>query len=232
MLYVGAVTGIIAGTFAASWRGLSSGRVYAALLLLLLPAMIGTRLLFVASHWEYYRRRPEAILRRSEGGGALYGGLLTAVVLSVPLVAVLGIPIGGFWDVAIITILIGKVFTKIGCLLNGCCAGRPTDGAFALYLPNVQGVWCRRRPTQLVEAALAVVLLLGTLAVWNRLPFDGAGFLAVVAAYGIARWGLEPARETIDGVGRFSVHRMISLALAALCLAGIVLLSLHAGVPR
>jgi len=39
MLYVGAVTGIIAGTLAASWRGLSSGRVYAAMLLLLLPAM-------------------------------------------------------------------------------------------------------------------------------------------------------------------------------------------------
>jgi phosphatidylglycerol---prolipoprotein diacylglyceryl transferase len=232
MLYVGAVLGIVAGTFAASLRGLNPGRVYAAMLLLLLPAMVGARLLFVASHWDHYRGRLGAIWRRSDGGAALYGGLLTALVLSLPLVAALGIPVGGFWDTATVTILIGMTFTKIGCLLNGCCAGRPAQDAFALYLPNVHGVWCRRRPIQLVEAALAVVLLLGALAVWDRVPFDGAVFLAVLMAYGIARWGLESARESIDTVGAFSVHRMISVALVAFSLASFLLISLHGGAAR
>jgi phosphatidylglycerol:prolipoprotein diacylglycerol transferase len=232
MLYLGAVFGIVAGTFAASLHGLNPARVYAAMLLLLLPALIGARLLFVVSNWGYYRGRLGAIWRRSEGGAALYGGLLISLVLSVPLLRALGVPVGGFWDAAIITILIGMAFTKIGCLLNGCCAGRPAQGVFALYLPNVQGVWCRRRPTQVVEAGLAVVLLLGALALWDRLPFHGAVFLATVAAYGVARWGLESARETIDSVGRFSVHRMISLALVALSLASFLLMWLHGGALR
>jgi prolipoprotein diacylglyceryltransferase len=220
MLYLGAVVGIVVGTLAASARGLDSGRVHAVMLLLLLPAMVGARLLFVASHWSHYRGRLGAICQRSDGGAALYGGLLTSLVFSVPLVVVFGIPFGGFWDAAAIAMLIGMTFTKIGCLLNGCCAGRPSDGALALYLPNVRGIWCRRQPTQLVEAALAVLLLLGALAVWESAPFDGAVFLAVIAAYGIARWLLEAARENVASVGSLSVHRMISLALVVFCVAG------------
>lgn len=229
MLYVGAVLGIAGGTVAASLRGLSAARVYAVLLLLLLPAMLGARLLFVATFWYRFRSRPGAIFRRSEGGAALYGGLLAALVISPALTVAFGVPTAAFWDAAIITILIGMIFTKIGCLLNGCCAGRPAEGAFALYLPNVRGVWRRRWPTQLVESGVAVALLLGALAVWNRSPFDGAVFLGVVAAYGLMRWGLEPARESIDTVGSLSVHRTISLALTAVCLAGFVAVWLCAG---
>jgi len=227
MLYVGAVVGIVGGTLMASRRGLSPGRVYAVMLLLLLPALIGARLLFVAAYWDHYRSRRSAILCRSEGGAALYGGLLTALVLSLPLTAAFGIPIAAFWDAAIVTIVIGMIFTKLGCLLNGCCAGRPAAGVFAMYLPNVRGVWCRRRPTQLVEAGLAIALLLGALAMWDRSPFDGAVLLAVVTTYGLARWSLEPLREAIDTVGSWSLHRTISLALVALGLAGVLAVWLH-----
>jgi phosphatidylglycerol---prolipoprotein diacylglyceryl transferase len=224
MLYVGAVVGIIVGALAAGHHGLSSGRVWAAMLLLMLPSMIGARLMFVVAHWRDFVRRPGAILRGSEGGAGLYGGLVIAALLSLPVLRMLELPVGGFWDAAIVTMLIGMAFTKIGCLLNGCCAGRPAEGHFTLCLPNVHGVWRRRRPAQLVEAALAGVLVLAAFAVWERAPFDGAVFLAMVAAYALARFGLEPARESIDSMGTLSVHRTISLALVAGCLLGLLLL--------
>jgi prolipoprotein diacylglyceryltransferase len=231
LLYVGAVCGIVAGTYAASLRGLDAARAYALLLLLLLPAMLGARLLFVAAHWPHYRHRREAILRRSEGGAALYGGLLVALALSVPLATSLGLGLRAFWDAAIVAILVGMVFTKLGCLLNGCCAGQPSDGVLALYLPNVHGVWRRRQPTQLAESALGAVLLLGAVVVWERMPAGGVA-LAVIAAYGVARWGLEPAREAMDRVGAVSVHRLISLVLVALCLAAFVALWVSTGGSR
>ena len=220
MLYCGTLLGIIAGTCGAWRQGLNPGRVYLAMLLLFPFGLVGARLLFVISHWHTYRDAPRRIWRQSEGGSSLYGGLILFFLLSLPLLTFLRVPIGPFWDAASITLLVGMIFTKMGCLLNGCCAGRPTSGPLALYLPNLQGVWRRRVPTQLLEAGWAALIYLGLVGLWNRLPFEGALFLYTVATYSLGRWWLESTREDIETVGRLSLHRTIAVVLAAFCLAG------------
>jgi phosphatidylglycerol---prolipoprotein diacylglyceryl transferase len=227
MLYIGVVFGVIGGTYGATVHRLDSGRVYTAMLLLVLPALAGARLLFVASHWNLYRRDLSRIWRRSEGGAALYGGLIAALAVSIPLLRALRLSLWAFWDAASVTMLVGMIFTKVGCLLNGCCAGRPTGGRIALYLPNGRGVWCNRLPAQLMEASLAGLLLFGAVMAWDRLPFDGALFLSASAAYGVGRWGLETTRETVDRVGRLNLNRVISASLAGLSVAGFLLLGFH-----
>lgn len=224
MLYLGLVFGVVGGTYAAALHGLDSARIYAAMLVLILPALVGARLLFVASYWDLYHREPSRIWRRSEGGAALYGGLIVSFLLSLPLLRALGVPVGAFWDAAAVTMLIGMIVTKIGCLLNGCCAGRPSEGRLSLYLPNEHGVWCRRVPAQLLEAGLAVCLLIASLEVWSQMPFDGGVFLAVVTGYGVGRWWLESTRETIDPLGSFSLHRLISGVLVMLSTASFALI--------
>lgn len=216
MLYLGVVFGVIAGTDWATLHGLDSNRVFAAMLLLVLPALLGARLLFVVCHWELYRREPSRIWQRSDGGAALYGGLLVSFFASLPLLGLLGIPLAKFWDAAAITLMVGMILTRVGCLLNGCCAGRPTERWFALYLPDVHGVWRRRLPTQLLEAGFAALLLFGSVEVWNRLPFDGALFLSALAAYGAGRLWLESTREKIHRIGRVSIHRAISAIVVGL----------------
>jgi phosphatidylglycerol:prolipoprotein diacylglycerol transferase len=109
--------------------------------------------------------------------------------------AVLDLPFGGFWDAATFTSLVGMVFARVGCFLNGCCAGRPTDGRPALYLPDHNGRWARRHPVQLLELATAAVLLAGALAVSLIDPFPGAIFAFALAGYGCARSVLNPLRE-------------------------------------
>jgi phosphatidylglycerol:prolipoprotein diacylglycerol transferase len=228
MLYMGIVLGVIAGTYAAGLRGLDQARVYTAMLLLVAPALVGSRLLFVASHWKTYRDNRSLIWRRTEGGAALYGGLITAALVSLPLLWILRTSIGAFWDAAAITLLVGMIFTKMGCLLNGCCAGRPTTHRLACHLPNVRGIWCRRVPSQLLEAGLAALLLMGVGLTWSRHRFDGELFLYIVAAYALGRWGLEFSREDVDRVGGLSLHRTISVLLAAISLGCVVVLTRHA----
>jgi prolipoprotein diacylglyceryltransferase len=224
MLYCGTLAGICAGTCAAWLHGLNPGRVYLAMLLLFPVGLVGARLLFVITNWRLYRREPRRIWRQSEGGASLYGGLVLFFLLSLPLLKILRIPPRAFWDVASITLLIGMVFTKVGCLLNGCCGGKPTSGPLALYLPNIKGVWARRVPTQLLEAGWAALILLGLLLLWNRLPFDGGLFLYTVAAYSLGRCWLEKTRDDIETVGQLSLHRAIALVLVVVCLAGFVLM--------
>jgi len=220
LLYLGTLLGICAGTYGASLRGLNPGRVYLAMLLLFPLGLVGARLLFVITHWQIYRREPKRIWRQSEGGSSLYGGLILFFLLSFPLLRILGVSIGGFWDAASITLLTGLIFTKVGCLLNGCCAGRPSSGSLALYLPNLQGVWRRRVPTQLLEGGWAALILFGLMGLWNRCPFEGGLFLYTVAAYSLGRCWLEATRDDVETIGTLSLHRTISLVLAAACLAG------------
>src|SRR5437016_2021284 len=98
MLFVGIVSGIIAGSYAAGADGIDPNRWLAAALTLVAPALIGSRLLFLALHWNSYRRRPGRIFKRSQGGAAMYGGLPLMLICSLPLLFALGIPLGAFWD--------------------------------------------------------------------------------------------------------------------------------------
>lgn len=211
-LFLGLTFGVIAGTYAGSAAGLDSTRLYIGLLLLIIPALFGSRFLYVLTHLEQYRRQPSLILSRDTGGAALYGGLILALVCSWPLLGLLDLPLGAFWDSATITLLVGMVFTKIGCLLNGCCAGRPTSGPLGINLPNASGVWCRRVPSQLLECGLAAVLLFAA-AHWTSRPFGGSLFLTSLAVYAAARLPLGATRENIDRMGRVNIYNAISVAL-------------------
>jgi phosphatidylglycerol:prolipoprotein diacylglycerol transferase len=198
LVYLGLVAGVFVSNATAHAAGLDARRVFIATLLLIPPALVGARLLFVfanwATLWPTYRRDPRRIWSRREGGAAHYGGLLTALALSVPLLALLRLPLGAFWDATAPAMLVTLILARVGCYLNGCCAGRA--GA--------------RFPAQLLEAAWAAALLgLGAI-LWGRLPFAGALFLSLTATYAAGRLVLLRARDVTP---KFTIHHGISVAL-------------------
>lgn len=212
MLYLGCVAGVLVGAAVAGSAGLDRSRVALATIVLLVPALAGARLWFVLEHWSVYRREPRRIWRRSEGGAALHGGLILSVVVSVPLLALLDIPFWGFWDAASFTMLIGLIFTRVGCLMHGCCAGRATSGRLGVWLPDINGVWQRRIPTPLLEAGWAALVLAGAGLTRAGAPFAGAVFLGVLAAYGAVRLLLEPTRAN-GGSGGSRANIVVSALL-------------------
>lgn len=227
MLYAGLVLGVLASIRVASTAGLPPMRVYAATLVLLVPALAGARVLYVLANWNTYRRQPRRIWRNREGGASLYGGLLVSLLLSIPLLRAFDLGFWPFWDVTTFTLLIGMAVTKIGCLLNGCCSGRETTGPFGMSLPDHRGIRLRRIPVQLVESGVALALLAAVALLWSRRPFDGAAFLAVVLGYGIARGPLECLRDAaaVDRVLNVRVNLLISATLAALAVVGLGVLA-------
>ncbi len=219
MLYIGLVAGVAAGNIAAHAAGIDAFRAYVTTLALIPAALIGARLLHVALHWQFYLHNLRRIWDRNDGGAAMYGGFFLALLFSVPLLAALKIPFGAFWDVTMFTILVGMIFTRIGCLLNGCCVGRPSKTWGSMYLPNHFGVWERRIPTQLLEAGFAAVLLGSAMIVWRGLPFQGALVLFVTASYASGRLVLESLRESEPGAKRFNESHALSLVMVIVSLA-------------
>lgn len=221
MLYVGLVAGIAAGNAAAHRARINAFRVWVVTCLLIFVALIGARLLYVICHWRVYRDHASLIWRRGEGGLALYGGLMLAFPLSLPLLSAMRLSWGSFWDVATFTMLVGMLFTKIGCLLNGCCAGRPCDSRIAISLPDRQGIWAKRMPSQLLEFGWALLLLLVAMTICGELPFPGALFLCTTAGYAGGRLVLQSARERPLGAGRFGIQHGISLGALMVSIAAL-----------
>lgn len=213
MLYVGLVLGVVAGNIVAHAARLNALRVYVATLILIVPALAGARLLYVAAEWPLYRHNLRRIWNRNEGGYIMYGGLPLALLASVPVLRILHLNLPAFWDVAIFTILVGMFFTRVGCLLNGCCAGRPSTTWLGLYLPNRGGIWERRIPTQIFESLWAGILLFCAVLMRRSAPFPGAVFLLVSLGYATGRLLMEFARERPQKAFGFSIAHVISLVI-------------------
>jgi prolipoprotein diacylglyceryltransferase len=222
MLYLGTLVGIVLANYVSKQSGMDSQRVWLALVLLVAPGLVGARLLFVASSWDEYRREPRRIWGRSEGGMAMLGGLPLAVLVSVPLLDSLDVPFAAFWDMAVFPIFSAATLGRVGCLLHGCCSGRPSAGRWAIRLPDHHGVWQPRVPVRILELMLTATILAGALSLWDRLPFPGALILATVAAYSFGRVALQPYRAQQDRLGRLNVHQVTAAAFGALALGGLV----------
>lgn len=218
MLYLGLVVGVVAGNVAAHIAGIDTFRVFVATLVLIVFGLIGARLSHVASHWSAYRQDLRQIWNRNQGGQDHYGGLAVILPFSVPLLAGLRLPLGAFWDVAVFTLLCTLLFGRVGCLLNGCCAGRAYKGWGSAHLPDHRGLWERRIPTQCLEAAWGTVLLISAAVLWPRMPFPGALFLSFAAVYASGRLWLISMRDR-RAESKVGIHYAYSLLLIVFSLA-------------
>ena len=223
MLYLGLIAGLVAENLGAHVMNLAALQVFEATLILLGPAILGARLFYVVTHWPQYRLTPERIFRRGEGGLSMYGGLPVMLLSSLPILKIFRLHFGAFWDAATLAILAGIGFTKIGCLLHGCCAGRCSQSKFAIFLPDARGIWKKRIPVQVLEAAWAMVLLGASWMALKRLPFRGALFLGAAAWYGAGRMVLENFREREAGLSSFAGGKIPSMVVAISATALLIL---------
>jgi phosphatidylglycerol:prolipoprotein diacylglycerol transferase len=195
LLYLGLVCGFYVMYAVAPAVGMPRAPAADAMLVMFVPAIIGARAWFVLNHWAIYRHDKRRIWRRSEGGMTLYGGLVLALALSPVVLNAFRLPFVAFWDAAAFTILAGMTFARVGCLLNGCCSGRRTDGRFGLLLPDHQGSWQRRYPVQLFEVAGSLLLLGASAALLALGTPRGTIFAFALAGYVAIRFAIDPLRE-------------------------------------
>ncbi len=187
MLYLGLLAGTYSAYAAGRAEGMSGERLIGAILALLVAAVLGARLAFVASRWPAYRLQPRRIVFPGNEGGAVAYGALASVPVSIPLLVALGLPFASFWDAGAFGFLAAIIFLRLGCFLNGCCCAR---------------LVARRIPTQLLEAGWAAVLLVGAVLAAGRMPFAGALFVATLAAYAAGRFLIDFGRDAPRKLGR------------------------------
>lgn len=148
-----------------------------------------------------------------DGGLGFYAG----AVLGLPAVAwvlrLYGKPVLRVLDGTIRYLVLAVAVTRIGCFLNGCCAGGPTDLPWGVVYPREV---VRRHPTQVYESAamFGLFFLLKWLEGRNLPP--GAVLFTAFLYYGLLRFGLEFIREDLQpALLGFSITQWIGLGLIA-----------------
>ncbi len=170
------------------------------------------------------------------GGLTFYGGLLVALPAGYRLLRREHFPVHRALDMGGLVIPVGLAFGRMGCVLGGCCFGKPLPSSLGLsfppfspasiaqaaagLLPDAHARSLPVHPTQLYEAfgslALAFALYFG---LHGRKRYDGQVFVAFLAGYAALRFVLEFARaDDRGGALGLSTSQWIGLVLMGLAL--------------
>jgi phosphatidylglycerol:prolipoprotein diacylglycerol transferase len=101
----------------------------------LIVGMIGARAFFVLHYFESFRNDLWSVFAIWRGGLEFLGGVLPATAILWFYLRRHKQPVGRYLDIMAMGLMLGLAFGRIGCFLNGCCYGKPTDLPWGVRLP-------------------------------------------------------------------------------------------------
>ena len=164
---------------------------------LLVGTLLGARTLYVVSYWhESFAGGPWwQIFNVRAGGLVYYGGLIGASAACVLYALRRGIKLWKLADVLAPSVALGYVFGRLGCLMNGCCYGRPTTMPWGIQFPYGHASYPNHvHPTQIYDSLLNLLLYMGLAWLFRRKKFDGQVFAAYLVCYALTRSFVESFR--------------------------------------
>ena len=185
-------------------------------------AIVCARIYYVAFSWADYRDNPISVFYIWEGGIAIYGGVLGAVLGMWILCKVKKLKFTAVLDLILTAFLIGQFIGRWGNFMNREAFGAATDSFLRMGLFNTKtGAWEYYHPTFLYESAWNVVgfLLLHFLA--DKRKYDGQMALGYAAWYGRGRAWIEGLRVDSLYWGPFRVSQVLA---AVTCLTAVSVL--------
>jgi phosphatidylglycerol---prolipoprotein diacylglyceryl transferase len=186
--------GFLVGLWTASRRGLRDNVAPETIIdlgpWLILGAIIGARTLYVLSYWrEEFASKPLwEVFMLKRGGLVFYGGLIGASLGYLIHARIKRRPIWKTADILAPSIALGQAFGRIGCLMTGCCYGRPTNMPWGIRFPlDHETHGARVHPTQIYESLLNLVLYAVLARLYRRKKFDGQIFALYLMGYAVLR---------------------------------------------
>ena len=211
-----------------------------------IAGIVGARLYYVIFSWDMYKDNPLHIFNLREGGLAIYGGVIGAVIAVFALARWKKLSPFLILDTVAMPILNGQMLGRWGNFFNREAFGEYTDGLFAMRLPvdavrsgditermrehmeTIGGVeYIQVSPTFLYESVWCAVLLIILILYRKHKKYEGELFLLYIFGYALGRvWieGLRTDQLLIPGIG-FPVSQ--ALAGCVVIFAGVALVVLR-----
>ena len=177
--------------------------------------IVCARLYYVAFYpGDKYWKDPSQILRIHDGGIAIYGGIIGAMVIGGLVCRWRGLKVFAALDLASLGFLIGQGVGRWGNFVNQECFGEPTSLPWGMISDNTRLMFPDSpvHPCFLYEFLLCILgfVLLHFFNLKLR-QYDGQTFILYIVWYGAARFFIEGTRTDSLMVGPLRVSQVVAL---------------------
>lgn len=214
--------GIGLGIYHAGRFGITPERIIDLSIVFMFSAMLGSRILYILLYPQQFQEA-WSWFALNRGGLVFFGGFLATVAGVILFGKYYRISLRILGDLIAPCLALGHTVGRLGCFVNGCCYGAPTDLPWACRFATASDS-LGRHPTQLYEAAFLFVAMIVTHRLLTKRASTGhppAGFIwgGYVASYGLFRFMIEFLRD--DDRGGFftplhlSVSQLVGLGATA-----------------
>lgn len=176
-------------------------------------SIIGARIYYVVFSWDMYKGDLLSILNLRQGGLAIYGGVIAAIITTFAYARIKKMSAALIFDTAGLGLVAGQAIGRWGNFFNREAFGEYTDSLFAMRLPvsAVRGSditelmrehmeviddisFIQVHPTFLYESMWCLGVLVLLLLYRRHKRFDGEVFLLYLLGYGLGRLWIEGLR--------------------------------------
>jgi phosphatidylglycerol:prolipoprotein diacylglycerol transferase len=229
-LFISFLCGIAIVEYRAKKFGVDPKKITDLALWVLLAVVLGSRLFYVAFHWGEFKDDLIGIIAFWRGGLAglmFYGGFLGGIIAGFLFVRINRLPVRKLMDAIAPAIMLGEGFTRIGCFLNGCCFGAPTQGICGMVFPRNSPAGATFvdqaiHPTQLYSSAAGFILFLLALRLERLRLKPGVLAAVLLIAYSLFRFGIDFVRYYENSANLWG-NQVVALGLTVVGVALLVL---------
>lgn len=171
--------------------------------------VVGARLYYVIFSWDYYKNDLRTIFQLRNGGLAIYGGVIAAIVTLFIFCRKKKISYFTMMDIGAPGLILGQIIGRWGNFFNREAFGEYTDSLFAMRLPvsavrpgeitetmavHIADGAVQVHPTFLYECLWNLLILGVMLLIWKYKQFEGEIALIYLGGYGLGRGVIEGFR--------------------------------------
>ncbi len=208
---------------------------------LVFAGVIGARIGYVVSHWQYFMTDQGNVFNVSDGGMSAAGAVIAGLIVSFAYCKKKKLSWLQICDTSMPGIVTGQIFASVGGFFGRNMLGTYCDGALAMQVAiqdvdsravllgranqkMVRGNFLQVHPVALYETLILLILLLVLLVLWKYNKMNGMVLSVYMICYGAMVFGMEFIRldsQKIMG-SRFSIEHITA---AVLVLGGIMILT-------
>ena len=186
-------------------------------------AILCARIYYVAFSWEDYADNLISVLYIWEGGIAIYGGVIGAVIGMYVISRVKKVKFTAVLDLILMVFLLGQAIGRWGNFMNREAFGAATDSFFRMGLFNTKtSAWEYYHPTFLYESVWNLIGFLLLASQCKKRKYDGQIALCYAAWYGLGRTFIEGLRVDSLWWGPFRVSQVLAAITCVIAVSVLV----------
>lgn len=207
LISIGILIGTLLGIKEAERIGFGEDNLLDFLIIAIPLSIIGARLYYVAFKWDFYKNNVGQILNIRNGGLAIHGGVIAAIIIGLIWTKVKNLKFWVLADIAAPSLVLAQSIGRWGNYINQEAHGGPTNLPWGIMVNGM-----KVHPTFLYESLwnFGVFLFL----IWYRKHHQkhvGELFSLYILLYSFIRFFIEGLRTDSLMLGNFRIAQLVSV---------------------